>query len=76
MVENCFCRKCHLFTPHHKDISGEETLLKSVLDLNLFDVFINESGDRVRNKIHSADKSGLEWLFCGDGMRIQKHLNK
>lgn len=59
VVVNCFWRKCHLFTAHHKEISGE-ILQKSVLDLNLFDAFINRSGDGVRNRMHSADKSGLE----------------
>lgn len=58
VVENCLWKKCH-FTPHHKDISGE-ILQKSVLDLNLLDFFINGSGDRVRNIMHSADKSGLK----------------
>lgn len=71
VVVNCFWRKCHLFTSHHKEISGE-ILQKSVLDLNLFDVFINGSDDGVRNRMHSALRIAALWR----GMRIQNSLNE
>lgn len=60
-----------MFTPHHKEISGE-ILQKSVLDLNLFDVFINGSGDGVRNRMRSALRIAALW----SGMRIQNSLNE